>query len=95
MRVNFNLCVFVLMISVIPFVAQNGRGNALHLQNDAAQARQQQANRKAAIEQANTMQNRKTPEPVPRRNRKGGWHNPAGRRAALNTSRVENSGLVL
>jgi len=30
MRVNYKLCVFGLMISVIPFVAQNGRGTAPH-----------------------------------------------------------------
>jgi hypothetical protein len=76
MRVNFKLYVCIgLLVSVVPFVAQNrgtaprgngtpppqnsgeagGRGNRGN-NSEAAQARQQiQANRKAAIEQANAM----------------------------------------
>jgi hypothetical protein len=82
MRTNFKPCVrfgliflLGLMICIIPFAAQTGRGTAPHCSatppqnsgdagnrgnrgnnNEAAQARQQiQANRKAAIEQANAM----------------------------------------
>jgi len=118
MRTNLKLCVpsgliflLGLMVSVVPFSAQAGRGTAPRggttppqnsgdtgnrgnrgNNNAAAQARQQiQANRKAAVEQANAMyrlamttaQHDAHPEmrgPGLRHDRKCSWLSPIGRR---------------
>lgn len=60
MQMILKLCVLGLIVSVAPLAAQSARGTAPRgtrgNNNDVAQARQQiQANKKAAIDQANAM----------------------------------------